>query len=105
MQRPLRKRLGNLISARGALPVVVEARLTDGPDDWIGGQGADLGRRPIIEALGRVRMAADRGKYPIELPGRLDRGVIGVRVHADGQDPPDSGPLGGLDELVVRRVA
>ena len=71
----------------------------------MGRERAQLGEVGVVEARGRVRVAADRGIHLGKRNGRGQRRATGGAVDAHGQHAPDAGALGGRDELRLARLA
>ena len=89
----------------GAVAVEVEPGLPDRHDAGLRAELLDRQRRRLVEAVGAVRVAADRGEHPLIRLRRADGSRVRVLAKADGQDPIDPGVAGRGDQLRLGRLA
>ena len=99
-QRQVAPQVGQLLGDRAEDAVVVEARLTDRNDPWVGRPGDDP--RPAVAVdLGRVvRVDADRGVQPLEPIDAVERPARRRDVPARDEDPLDTGESGAAHNEV-----
>jgi hypothetical protein len=87
---------------RGAITVVVKPCLADRHAAWM---GRELAQQRLVELLGDVGVAADRGVDRWETLRRRDRRATALGIGADGQHAHHSYRRRGSDQLRVRRIA
>ena len=95
----LRRERALLVGARRGVAVEVEAGLADRHAALVRGQRAQLGQVGVVEALGRVRVAADRRVHLGKVLGRRERRAAGGAVDADRQHARHARRLGRRDQL------
>ena len=75
-----------LVLARRAVAVVVEPGLPHRAAEVVLRQLGEVGRGGVVEAVGGVRVAADRGEHLVEALRRRERRAVAVLVHPDRED-------------------
>jgi extradiol dioxygenase family protein len=94
-----------LVRARGAVAVVVEPGLPHRAAQRLGRELGQIPRGRVVEALGRVGVAADRGEHLVEPLGRSQGGAVALLVHPDREDAVHARRARRRHQLVLGRGA